>query len=93
MVVKAEAKSVNYDHNRITVQASVTTIVNYNYNMFIVEATGFQTLTYPIKLFRLPIVTCGQHYNTFYGRKLRLFIISYSVCPCQAFTAYSNVCG
>jgi hypothetical protein len=59
MIVKAEAKGVNYDHNTIIVQASVTTIVNYNCNMFIVEATGFTMLTHLIKLFRLPIVTCG----------------------------------
>ncbi len=29
--------------------------------------------------------TCGQCYKTFYGRKLRLFIISQSVCHWQAF--------
>ncbi len=28
-----------------------------------------------------------QCYKTFYGRKLRLFIISYSVCPWQTFPA------
>ncbi len=35
----------------------------------------------------------GQCYKTFYGRKLRLFIISYSVCPWKALPAQSNVCG
>ncbi len=32
----------------------------------------------------------GQCYKTFYDRKLRLFIISYSVCPWQAFPAQSK---
>ncbi len=32
-------------------------------------------------------VFCGQCYKTFYGRKLRLFIISWSVCPWKAFAA------
>jgi hypothetical protein len=26
----------------------------------------------------------GQSYKTFYGRNLRIFVISYSVCPWQA---------
>ncbi len=34
-----------------------------------------------------------QCYKTFYGRKLRLFVLSYSVCPWQAFPAKPNVCG
>jgi hypothetical protein len=34
--------------------------------------------------------TRGQRYKTFYGRTLRIFVISYSVCPWQALTAYSN---
>jgi len=29
----------------------------------------------------------GQCYKTFYGRKLRIFVISQSVCPWQAFPA------
>ncbi len=33
-----------------------------------------------------------QCYNTFYGRNLRMLVISYSVCPWQAFPAYTNVC-
>jgi hypothetical protein len=35
----------------------------------------------------------GQCYKTFYGRKLRLFIISSSVCSWQAFPDKSYVCG
>ncbi len=33
----------------------------------------------------------GRCQKTFYGRKLRLFIISQSICPWQAFPAQSNV--
>jgi hypothetical protein len=33
------------------------------------------------------IDTTGQCYKTFYGRRLRLSIISWSVCPWQAFSA------
>jgi hypothetical protein len=29
----------------------------------------------------------GQCYKTFYGRKLRLFVLSYSDCPWKAFPA------
>ncbi len=29
--------------------------------------------------------TGGLYYNTFYGRNLRIFLISLSVCPLQAF--------
>ncbi len=29
----------------------------------------------------------GQCYKTFYGRKLQLFIINWSICPWQAFPA------
>ncbi len=36
---------------------------------------------------------CGRYYKTFYGRKLRIFVISQSVCPSQAFPAQSNMCG
>jgi hypothetical protein len=32
----------------------------------------------------------AQYYKKIYGRKSRLFIISQSVCPWQAFPAYSN---
>ncbi len=35
-----------------------------------------------------PFPACGQCYETFYGRKLRLFIISQSVCPWQAYQVY-----
>ncbi len=35
----------------------------------------------------------GQYYKTFCGRKLRLFIMSYILCPWQAFPTWSNVCG
>jgi len=35
----------------------------------------------------------GLYYKTFYGRNLRIFTISSSVCPWQAFPTYSNVCG
>jgi hypothetical protein len=31
----------------------------------------------------------GQSYKTFYGRKLRLFVISWSVCPWQTFSLRS----
>jgi hypothetical protein len=34
----------------------------------------------------------AQCYKTFYGRNLRIFVISYSVCPWQTFPAQSNVC-
>jgi hypothetical protein len=34
----------------------------------------------------------GQSYKTFYGCNLRIFVISWSVCPWQAFPAKSNVC-
>jgi hypothetical protein len=37
--------------------------------------------------------TRGQCYKAFFFRNLRIFIISWSVCPCQAFPAKSNVCG
>ncbi len=33
-----------------------------------------------------------MYYKTFYGRNLRIFVISYIVCPWQAFPVYSNVC-
>ncbi len=32
----------------------------------------------------------AQYYETFYSRNLRIFTQSYSVCPWQAFPAYSN---
>jgi hypothetical protein len=32
-------------------------------------------------------LTKGQYYKAFYGRNLRIFVISYSVCPWQAFPA------
>ncbi len=35
-------------------------------------------------------VTWAKCYKTFYGRKLRLFIISQSICSWQAFQAQSN---
>ncbi len=35
----------------------------------------------------------GLYYKTSYGRNLRIFIISQSVCPRQAFPAQSNVSG
>ncbi len=38
------------------------------------------------------IGTRGQCYKTFYVRNLRIFVISQSVCPWQAFPAQSNVC-
>jgi hypothetical protein len=38
-------------------------------------------------------VSRGQCYKTFYGRKLQIFVISWSVCPWQALPALSNVCG
>jgi hypothetical protein len=34
-----------------------------------------------------------RRYKTFYGRKLQIFVICYSVCPWQAFPALPNVCG
>jgi hypothetical protein len=34
----------------------------------------------------------GQCYKMFHVRNLRIFIISYGVCPWQAFPALSNVC-
>jgi hypothetical protein len=58
--------------------------------------------TNPIKLFRVIIcqnklvrltllnistLARGLYYKTFYGRNLRTFIISWSVCPWQAFAA------
>ncbi len=39
------------------------------------------------------IDTWGRCYKTFYGRKLRIFVISQSVCSWRAFPAQSNVCG
>jgi len=33
-----------------------------------------------------------QSYKTFYGRNLRMFAIIQSVCPWQAFPAWSNIC-
>ncbi len=33
----------------------------------------------------------GHNYKAFYGRKLRIFVISQSICPWQAFPAQSNV--
>ncbi len=35
----------------------------------------------------------GQCYKIFFVRNLRIFVISQSVCPWQAFQAQSNVCG
>ncbi len=32
-------------------------------------------------------------YKTFYGCRLRIFVISQSICPWQAFPAQFNVCG
>jgi hypothetical protein len=37
--------------------------------------------------------TWAQCYKTFYGRISRMFVISWSVCPWQAFPEYSNACG
>jgi hypothetical protein len=34
----------------------------------------------------------AQYYETFYGRNLRMFIISLSVCPLQAFAAKCSKC-
>jgi hypothetical protein len=42
---------------------------------------------------RIGVQARGLHYKTFYGRNLRIFIISWSVCPWQAFPAWSNNCG
>jgi hypothetical protein len=39
------------------------------------------------------INTRAQCYKTFYGRILRIFEISWSVCPWQAFPVKSNVWG
>ncbi len=36
------------------------------------------------------LIQCGQSYKTFYGRNLRIFVISQSICPWQAFLAQSN---
>ncbi len=30
----------------------------------------------------------GLYYKTFYGRNLQIFVMSYSVCPWQAFPAF-----
>ncbi len=38
----------------------------------------------------LSIPSRCQSYKTFYGRNLRIFVISQSVCPWQAFQVYSN---
>jgi hypothetical protein len=35
----------------------------------------------------------GLYYKTFHGRKLRIYVISLSVCPWLAFPALSNVYG
>jgi hypothetical protein len=37
------------------------------------------------------ILSWCQRYKTFYDRNLRMFLISYSVCPWQASSAYSHV--
>jgi len=37
-----------------------------------------------------PWFSWGQCYKTFYGRNLRIFVTSKSVCPWQAFSAYYN---
>ncbi len=42
---------------------------------------------------RVLIYNAGQCYKTFFGRKLRLFVISQSICPWHAFPAQSNVWG
>jgi hypothetical protein len=34
-----------------------------------------------------------QCYKTFYGRKLRIFFVSWSICPWQAFPASSMFVG
>jgi hypothetical protein len=34
----------------------------------------------------------AQRYKTFYNCILQIFLISYSVCPCQVFPALSDVC-
>ncbi len=37
------------------------------------------------------VVFCrGLYYKTFFGRNLKIFTISYSVCPWQAFPAHSS---
>jgi hypothetical protein len=38
------------------------------------------------------IITRAQCYKSFYGRNLRMLVISSSVGPRQAFPAKSNVC-
>jgi hypothetical protein len=48
-------------------------------------------ITYGCKKF-YNMDTRGQCHKTTYGHKLRLFIISKSICPWQAFPAKSNVC-
>ncbi len=35
----------------------------------------------------------GQYFETFYGRMLQIFIISYSICPWQAFQACPMFAG
>ncbi len=39
-------------------------------------------------LLELKLDPGGLYYKTFYSRNLRIFIISQSVCPWQAFTAF-----
>ncbi len=41
----------------------------------------------------MSLTTKGQCYKAFYGRNLQIFVISWSVCPWQAFPALPNVCG
>ncbi len=43
--------------------------------------------------FNFPLSTSRKCYKNFYNLKLRLFIISQSVCPWQAFPAQPNACG
>jgi hypothetical protein len=62
----------------------------------LVEAEAFRVADYVVKNFMYDefeaAIRC-QSYETFNGRNLRIFVISYIVCAWQAFPACSNVWG
>ena len=64
-------------------------------NEILAKTTLFQkNLNNPVFTLAVKLVASeGLYYETYQGRNLRIFNISQSVCPLQAFSAQSNACG
>ncbi len=73
-----DASKIIIDNSRVMkkIVASLTNNsrgVIYNRNMFIVQAPGYLAF---FNLGTIEFQSCGQCYKTFYGRNLRMFVIS-----------------